>query len=87
MTTTDIRELVISLFRERDSFSDIAVDDDYFSLGVSSLTIVSLQIKVEERLGVSIPTRDLMVLSTINDWVDVYTRRCGLIPELAIAYG
>jgi acyl carrier protein len=87
MTTTDIRELIISLFRERESFGYIAVDDDYFNLGVSSLTIVSLQIKVEERLGVSIPTRDLMGLSTINDWVDVYTRRCGLIPELAIAYG
>jgi acyl carrier protein len=75
MTATDIAELVIALFRERESFKDVALDDDYFNLGVSSLTIVSLQIKVEERLGVSIATRDLMGLSTINEWVDAYTRK------------
>jgi acyl carrier protein len=84
MTATDIRELIISLFRERESFRDIAVDDDYFNLGVSSLTIVSLQIKVEERLGVSIATRDLMGLSTISEWIDAYTRKCGLTPTPAL---
>ena len=64
--------MIVSVFKEKESFKHIDLDDDYFDLGVSSLTIVGLQVKVEEVLGVNLSTRDLMRLSTINQWVETY---------------
>jgi acyl carrier protein len=77
MTPQDIKDVIVSLFKEKENFKDIDLDDDYFDLGVSSLTIVGLQVKVEERLGVSLSTRELMGLSTINQWVDSYVAKAG----------
>jgi acyl carrier protein len=77
MTPQDIKDVIVSLFKEKENFKDIDLDDDYFDLGVSSLTIVGLQVKVEERLGVSLSTRELMGLSTINQWVDRYVSKAG----------
>jgi acyl carrier protein len=51
---------------------DLAEQDNYFDLGVSSLTIIELQLAVEEALGVTIPTSQLMILSTIREWIDAY---------------
>ncbi|MBL8300781.1 MAG: acyl carrier protein [Rhodanobacteraceae bacterium] len=76
MTPQQIQNLIVSLFKEKESFKDIGLDEDYFDLGVSSLTIVGLQIQVEEQLGVNLSTRDLMLLSTINQWVQAYTAKC-----------
>ena len=75
MTPQEIRDVIVSLFKEKENFKSIELDDDYFDLGVSSLTIVGLQVKVEERLGVSLSTRELMSLSTINQWVESYTAK------------
>lgn len=75
MTPQEIKDVIVSLFNEKENFKSIDLDDDYFDLGVSSLTIVALQVKVEERLGVSLSTRDLMGLSTINQWVESYTAK------------
>jgi acyl carrier protein len=77
MTPQDIKDVIVSLFKEKENFKDIDLDDDYFDLGVSSLTIVGLQVKVEERLGVSLSTRELMGLSTINQWVESYVAKAG----------
>jgi len=70
-----IRDVIVPLFREKDNFKNIDLDEDYFDRGVSSLTVVGLQIKVEERLGVSIETADVMRLSTINQWVEAYAAK------------
>ena len=75
MTPQEIRDVIVSLFKEKENFRSIDLDEDYFDLGVSSLTIVGLQVKVEERLGVSLSTRELMSLSTINQWVESYTAK------------
>ena len=75
MTPQSIKEVIVSLFKEKENFKSIGLDDDYFDLGVSSLTIVGLQVKVEEKLGVSLSTRDLMGLSTINQWVEAYSAK------------
>jgi len=75
MTPQEIRDVIVSLFKEKENFRSIDLDEDYFDLGVSSLTIVGLQVKVEERLGVSLSTRELMGLSTINQWVESYIAR------------
>ncbi|HEY6927953.1 MAG TPA: acyl carrier protein [Steroidobacteraceae bacterium] len=77
MTPQEIKDVIVSLFKEKENFKNIDLDDDYFDLGVSSLTIVGLQVKVEERLGVSLSTRELMGLSTINQWVDTYVAKSG----------
>src|SRR3569833_1669352 len=75
MTPQSIKEVIVSLFKEKENFKRINQNDDYFDLGVSSLTIVGLQVKVEEKLGVSLSTRDLMGLSTINQWVEAYSAK------------
>jgi len=68
----EVMDVVIPLVREMDNFKNIGLDDEYFDFGVSSLTIIGLQIQVEERLGVKVETRQLMGLSTINQWIDAY---------------
>ncbi|GAB4185295.1 MAG: acyl carrier protein [Wenzhouxiangellaceae bacterium] len=75
MANGDIKETIVGLFRQKDSMKDIDLDENYFEKGVSSLTIVELQIKVEEELNLAIPTSQLMRLSTINGWVDAYTQK------------
>jgi acyl carrier protein len=85
MNATEIRDTIVALFKEREGFKDIGPDDDYFGLGVSSLTIVTLQIKVEERLGVNISTRELMGFATMNDWIDAYAAKCSQTAEAECA--
>ena len=75
MTPQEIKNVIVAFFREKENFKNIDLDDDYFDLGVSSLTIVGLQIKVEEKLGVNLSTPDLMRLSTINQWVETYVAK------------
>ena len=70
-----IRDTIVTLFKARDTFEQIGLDDDYFDQGVSSLTVIGLQIDVEKKLGVSIETRELMGFATINQWIDAYTKR------------
>ena len=65
-----VNNVIISLFHAKNAFRGIGVDDDYFDRGVSSLTIIGLQIEVEEKLGVVMDTKDLMGFSTISQWVD-----------------
>lgn len=70
-----IRDTIVALFKARDALQHIGLDDDYFDQGVSSLTVIGLQIDVEKKLGVNIETRELMSFATINEWIDAYTKR------------
>ena len=70
-----IRDTIITMFRSRDTLQHIGLDEDYFDQGVSSLTVIGLQIDVEKKLGVNIETRELMSFATINQWIDAYTKR------------
>jgi acyl carrier protein len=69
------RDAIVALFKARDNFQHIGLDDDYFDQGVSSLTIIGLQIDIEKKLGVNIETRELMSFATINEWINAYTKR------------
>ncbi|HTJ55881.1 MAG TPA: acyl carrier protein [Nitrosospira sp.] len=69
------RDAILALFKARDNFQHIGLDDDYFDQGVSSLTVIGLQIDIEKKLGVNIETRELMGFATINQWIDAYTKR------------
>jgi D-alanine--poly(phosphoribitol) ligase subunit 2 len=70
-----IRETILRLFRRKQQMQDIGTDDSFFELGVSSLTIIELQIAVEGELGIVVPTSELMRLSTITGWIDIYSAR------------
>lgn len=68
-----ISNTILSLFREKELMKEIGLDDNFFDLGVSSLTVVELQILVEKALGCSVETADLMRASTIGQWIELYT--------------
>lgn len=75
MNSTEISEIIISLFKQKEIMKDISVDDDFFDLGVSSLTVVELQIVIEKALGKSVSTSLLMGAPTISEWISVYTEK------------
>lgn len=75
MNSTEISEIIISLFKQKEIMKDISVDDDFFDLGVSSLTVVELQIVIEKALGKSVSTSLLMGSPTISEWISVYTEK------------
>lgn len=76
-----IRDTIVTLFKARSTLQHIGLDDDYFDQGVSSLTIIGLQIDVEKELGVNIETRELMSFVTINQWIDAYAKRVQRLHE------
>jgi aryl carrier-like protein len=70
-----LRAVITDIFRARPIMTHLGVDDDYFDSGVSSLTIIGLQLEVERALGVTIETGELMRFSTINEWIDAYSSK------------
>jgi len=53
---------------------DIGEDDRFFELGASSLTIIELQIAIEEASSYY-PTAQLMRFDTIKEWIAAYSLR------------
>lgn len=76
-TEIAIKDKILEAFNQKEVFQGIELDQDFFDMGISSLTVVELQIRVEEVLGVQLPTAELMRLSTINSWVDAYTAKAA----------
>lgn len=72
MSQTSIRELITELFSQKPMLRGIAADQDFFEVGASSLTIVDLQIQIEQALNVSVPTSELMRHPTLSGWVAAY---------------
>lgn len=72
MSELEIRSAIMEMFRTKPIMESLTEEDDFFDLGASSLTIVDLQLDVEQKLGVTVPTRLLMGQPTINGWVSVY---------------
>jgi acyl carrier protein len=68
----NIRETICDLFRQKERMKEIGDDDNFFEAGVSSLTIIELQISVEKALGLQVETSRLMRLSSINEWIRAY---------------
>lgn len=83
MSETSIRKLIVELFNQRPMLKDIAADQDFFDVGASSLTIVDLQIQIEEALNVTVPTSELMSQPTLAGWVAAYAQAAARAPELA----
>jgi len=74
MSETSIRELITGLFGRKPILADITADQDFFEVGVSSLTILDLQIQIEQALSVSVPTSELMRHATLNGWIAAYVQ-------------
>lgn len=72
MSETQIRKIITSIFDEKPIFKDIEADQDFFDIGASSLTVVDLQIQIEEKLSIEVETSKLMAVPTINGWVAAY---------------
>ncbi|HEY0685566.1 MAG TPA: acyl carrier protein [Steroidobacter sp.] len=83
MTQTSIRKLIVELFNQRPMLKDIDADQDFFEVGASSLTIVDLQIQIEEALNVSVPTSELMRQPTLAGWTAAYAQAAARMPEPA----
>ena len=83
MTEESIRNIIVDLFRKRQAMQRLGEDDDFFELGVSSLTIIDLQIAVEEALGMTLPTSELMRLSTMRQWIEIYTRNAPALRRVS----
>ncbi len=75
MNKESIENIIFNIFREKKFLGNLEKNDDFFDLGVSSLTIIELQIMVEEALEVEVLTNVLMSSPTIKEWVDVYTSK------------
>lgn len=66
---------VLGLFREKEIMKELTEEDDFFDLGVSSLTVVELQIVIEKELNLAVATSELMASPTVKEWVEVYTQK------------
>ncbi|MEM9103884.1 MAG: acyl carrier protein [Pseudomonadota bacterium] len=70
----NIENIITSLIREKDALKDISPDQDFFDFGASSLTIVDLQLQLEQATGLKVPTGQLMINPTINGWLQLYSK-------------
>lgn len=75
MSEQELRQTLLELFRAKPIMKNISEDDDFFDLGASSLTVVDLQLDVEKRIGVTVPTKVLMSQPTVNGWVQAYSEQ------------
>lgn len=66
---------VLGLFREKEIMKDLTEEEDFFDLGVSSLTVVELQIVIEKELNLAVATSKLMASTTVKEWVEAYTQK------------
>lgn len=73
MKTEEIKSILTRLFNEKDALKNVDGDADIFDLGVSSLTVVDLQIKAEEALQLETTTSALMRHPTLNGWIKLYS--------------
>jgi len=79
----NVRETILRLFRQKGQMKDIGEHEKFFDLGVSSLTIIELQIGVEGELGITVPTSELMRLETISGWIEAYGAKARQQEEVA----
>ncbi len=75
MSENELRKTLLEMFRAKPIMKSIDVDDDFFDLGASSLTVVDLQLDIEKKIGATVPTRVLMSQPSINGWVSAYSEK------------
>ncbi|MES2939506.1 MAG: acyl carrier protein [Pseudomonadota bacterium] len=69
----DVAQVVKRICTDTLRYDNFGDDEDFFNRGASSLTIVDLQLKIEDALGVKVQTSDLMLDPTIAGWSRIYS--------------
>ena len=75
MSEQELRNTLLAMFRSKPILKEIGEDDDFFDYGASSLTVVDLQLDIENKIGVTVPTKVLMSQPTVNGWVQAYSQQ------------
>lgn len=70
--TIDITETIKSICDATLGYTDLRSDEDFFERGATSLTIVELQIRVEDHLKLQVPTSKLMAAPSVDGWSEAY---------------
>lgn len=84
MSDADVRAIVLGVIQSKTSLQDLSGDQDFFDAGVSSLTVIDMQLQIEEKLGVSVPTSHLMANPMIDGWVLAYTEAKSAVKVAAV---
>ena len=75
---TAVRELVRGALKN----PELQDDDDLFDAGATSLTVVDLQLRLEERLNRCAPTHLLMASPSMHAWATIYAQaQTGTNPD------
>ncbi|MEQ8968228.1 MAG: acyl carrier protein [Azospirillaceae bacterium] len=69
-----IAETVRAMCLERLGVDDLKDDEEFFDRGANSLTVVELQIQLEKKLELKVPTSTLMASPSIEGWIGVYSQ-------------
>lgn len=80
---TDIEQIVKSLCRETLGIDDLQDDEEFFDRGANSLTVVEMQIQLEKKLQVQVPTSSLMATPSIRGWIDTYAQATAQVDAAA----
>jgi len=72
MQKSEIFQIINNCFQEKEVMNGIAENENFFNRGVSSLTVVELQIVIEKLIKLTAQTSDLMRTPTIKGWADIY---------------
>lgn len=85
MSTADVRGVVLGVFDSKPILQNLLGDQDFFDAGASSLTVIDMQLLIEEKLGFNVPTSHLMANPTLNAWISAYSEQQGecRVPEPA----
>lgn len=60
------------IIRKNADARDLGETDDFFAAGISSLTVVNMQMEIEGTLKRAVATKDLMKNPTIAGWSSLY---------------
>ncbi|WP_394824667.1 acyl carrier protein [Pendulispora albinea] len=72
-SANDILDVVREVVRGTLQGDGLQDDEDMFDAGATSLTVVNLQLRLEERLKRRAPTHRLMAAPSIQGWADIYS--------------
>ena len=72
MASNDILVVVREVVRSTMSGDGLRDDEDLFDAGATSLTVVSIQLRLEERLQRRAPTYQLMASPSIHGFATIY---------------
>lgn len=84
MSDADVRTIVLAVIRSKSSLQHLPGDQDFFDAGVSSLTVIDMQLQIEEKLGVTVPTSHLMANPMIDGWVVAYIEAKSAVKVAAV---